>query len=471
MTILQPHYVSIGRYTPRVDRKIFAGIFDTTSDGKLMTGVLPPVDHFKVSTYTSVSIKVSPGFAVIADSSSQSSDSPGVFFCSIDSSDEILEIPTTTGTYKIYAEATNSTFSVTNKIANGTKATITTSTAHGFLVGQTVAVNISEANFDGSYVITDITTYTFSYAKAVTVGTSAATGTAAVPFAIKGTQANGSIPSGSNIPLADVTVSGGVITTVDDKRTFVTSRGGVQLYRSIAVANQNTATTPETGPGRLSYDLSTGNLKYYNDYNSTTVPIVYASTGHHDSQTTNQSNNALHHTIGTGAFNAAAGNHTHTLQSGRFGYNTSTSTAKDTADGTNVTISSTSSGSPNTLIDYTISIPANSTVHAWVLGSASVNVPGTEIVYLGLSSTDDAFAVRNELKANLVLSGATFSTFSVTIPATVVQLMSFTNSTGSAVTKTVSLKAYRTAGSGTYSTTRQTLSVIPFATTSINATT
>ena len=471
MTVLQPHYITAGRYTPRTDRKLFAGIFDTTSGGAIMTGVLPPTNHFEV-THSGLTVSVSPGFAVIADSSSQNTDSPGVYLCTIDANPETLTLPTTAGAYQIYAQVSEAQYTVTTKALTSNVATITTSASHGFLVGETVLVTGVDTTFDGSYVITAKTSTTFSYTKVTTDVVSVAdTGYASVPFAIKATAAAGSVPAGSNITLAEVTVASSTIASTNDKRTFVTSRGGVQLWRSASVAGTYTATTPEIGPGRLSYDLSTGDLEYYSHVTATTVPIVLGSTGHHDSQTTNQSNDALHHTIGTGAFNAAAGNHTHTLQSGRFGYNTSTSTAKDTADGTNVTISSTSSGSPNTLIDYAISIPANSTVHAWVLGSASVNVPGTEIVYLGLSSTDDAFAVRNELKANLVLSGATFSTFSVTIPATVVQLMSFTNSTGSAVTKTVSLKAYRTAGGTGYTTTRQTLSVIPFATTSINATT
>ena len=73
MTVLQPHYITAGRYTPRVDRKIFSALFAATSDGKTITGVLPPDDHFKV-TGSGLTVSVSPGFAVIADSPSQSTD-------------------------------------------------------------------------------------------------------------------------------------------------------------------------------------------------------------------------------------------------------------------------------------------------------------------------------------------------------------------------------------------------------------
>jgi hypothetical protein len=44
-------------------------------------------------------------------------------------------------------------------------ATITTPTPHGFVTGQTVVVSAAGATFNGSKVITDYQTFTFSYAK------------------------------------------------------------------------------------------------------------------------------------------------------------------------------------------------------------------------------------------------------------------------------------------------------------------
>jgi hypothetical protein len=311
MTVLQPHYITAGRYTPRTDRKLFAGIFDTTSDGAIMTGVLPPLKHFQV-THSGLTVSVSPGFAVIADSSSQNTDSPGVYLCTIDANPETLTLPTDAGVYQIYAQVSEAQSTVTTKALTSNVATITTSASHGFLVGETVLVTGVDSTFDGSYVITAKTSTTFSYTKVETDVVSVAdTGYASVPFAIKATAAAGSVPPGSNITLAEVTVAASVIASTNDKRTFVTSRGGVQLWRSVPVAGTYTATTQETGPGRISYDLSTGDLKYYNALTSTAVPIILASTGSHDTLAVNASNAALHHTIGTGAFNAAAGNHGH----------------------------------------------------------------------------------------------------------------------------------------------------------------
>ena len=276
MTVLQPHYITAGRYTPRTDRKLFAGIFDTTSGGAIITGVLPPTNHFEVSG-SGLTVSVSPGFAVIADSTSQSTDSPGVYLCTIDANSETLTLPGN-GTYQIYAEVAETQIAITARAISSNVATITTgSTVHGFLTGQTVLVTGVDSTFDGSYVITSTpTTSSFTYSKIAGNQTVTANlGFASVPFAIKSSATT--VPSGSNITLAEVIVSSSAIASINDKRTFTTGRGGVQLYRSLAVTNQYTATTPEIGPGRLSYDLSTGDLKYYSGITSTAVPIVLAS--------------------------------------------------------------------------------------------------------------------------------------------------------------------------------------------------
>jgi hypothetical protein len=64
----------------------------------------------------------------------------------------------------IYASATD-TYSVTTKALTSNVATITTSEAHGFAVGNTVFVSGVDVTFDGTYTITAVTSTTFSYAK------------------------------------------------------------------------------------------------------------------------------------------------------------------------------------------------------------------------------------------------------------------------------------------------------------------
>jgi hypothetical protein len=70
--------------------------------------------------------------------------------------------------------------SVTNKVSNGTTATLTVAN-HGLSIGDSVVVNLDGVdNLDGLKVITAVTTNTFSYASTVTVGSTAVTGTASI---------------------------------------------------------------------------------------------------------------------------------------------------------------------------------------------------------------------------------------------------------------------------------------------------
>lgn len=71
----------------------------------------------------------------------------------------------------------NPSYSITNKVANGTTATLTTSTDHYLNVGDTIVVDIATNTFDGTHVITARTDTTVSYALALSVGSSATTGT------------------------------------------------------------------------------------------------------------------------------------------------------------------------------------------------------------------------------------------------------------------------------------------------------
>jgi hypothetical protein len=71
---------------------------------------------------------------------------------------------------------------ISNKALTSNVATLTTSTAHGFAVGDSVQVAGVDSTFNGTYVITAVpSTTTFSYAKTATnVSSTAATGTAVV---------------------------------------------------------------------------------------------------------------------------------------------------------------------------------------------------------------------------------------------------------------------------------------------------
>jgi hypothetical protein len=70
--------------------------------------------------------------------------------------------------------------SVTNKVSNGTTATLTVA-SHGLSIGDSVVVNLDGVDdLDGLKVITAVTTNTLSYASVVTVGTTAVTGTVSI---------------------------------------------------------------------------------------------------------------------------------------------------------------------------------------------------------------------------------------------------------------------------------------------------
>lgn len=71
-------------------------------------------------------------------------------------------------------QATSATRSVTTKALTTNVATLTTSAAHGFEVGETVTVAGVDATFNGSHTITAVTSTTFSFAKTASNVSSAA---------------------------------------------------------------------------------------------------------------------------------------------------------------------------------------------------------------------------------------------------------------------------------------------------------
>jgi hypothetical protein len=71
-----------------------------------------------------------------------------------------------TGLKGFYRWFDNSTKTVTNKALTSNVATLTTGTAHGFEVGQSVTVSTVDSTFNGTYTITAVpTTTSFRYAK------------------------------------------------------------------------------------------------------------------------------------------------------------------------------------------------------------------------------------------------------------------------------------------------------------------
>jgi hypothetical protein len=102
----------------------------------------------------------------------------------------ITTIPTsTTFTYAktnanvASARIGDQTFTINNKALVSDVATLTTSTTHPYLVGESVTVTGVDSTFNGTYTITAVTSTTFSYAKVASNVTSAAvspTGTSVV---------------------------------------------------------------------------------------------------------------------------------------------------------------------------------------------------------------------------------------------------------------------------------------------------
>lgn len=74
-----------------------------------------------------------------------------------------------TGLKGFYRWFGDSTKAISNKALTSNIATLTTSTAHGFEVGQSVTVSTVDSTFNGTYTITAVpTTTTFRYAKTAT---------------------------------------------------------------------------------------------------------------------------------------------------------------------------------------------------------------------------------------------------------------------------------------------------------------
>ena len=78
---------------------------------------------------------------------------------------------------KLVRKDADQTFTITNKALTSNVATLTTSATHNLTVGQTVLIKDVDSTFNGTYVVTEKTSNTFSYALIATnVSSTAATG-------------------------------------------------------------------------------------------------------------------------------------------------------------------------------------------------------------------------------------------------------------------------------------------------------
>ena len=80
---------------------------------------------------------------------------------------------------KLVRADVDTTYTISNKELTSNVATLTTSVSHSLTVGQTVEVSGVDSTFDGTFVVTGITSNTFSYTLvAVDVSSVAASGSA-----------------------------------------------------------------------------------------------------------------------------------------------------------------------------------------------------------------------------------------------------------------------------------------------------
>jgi len=167
---------------------------------------------------------------------SGSTDGAGIKVAATSSPGTTIHTASSTATTidEIWIYATNnnpysSGASVSNKALTTNVATITTSAAHGFFVGDTVKITGVDATFNGTYVIATVpSTTTFTYART----------TANVTTAVS----SGSVYPASTFANQNVrmTLQWGGTTGVDDDITFtVPSQTGLYLVVPGLVLNGN----------------------------------------------------------------------------------------------------------------------------------------------------------------------------------------------------------------------------------------
>ncbi len=290
------------------------------------------------------------------------------------------------------------------EIPTTNKVKFTTEAAHGFSDGDTVTVSGVSTELDGTYeVLADppVTTsapFTFSVAKVTKIAPSVGTITtttnnptsaskpissvakARVPFAIKIEEGIGgttvpTLPAGTNLALASLLVTGTAVSNIEDLRKFTTGLGGVHLYNS----NLADSVDPAGVQGHLRYDTYTNTLDIYDTTGTAGWRNLFrGDSGHHDDESTDASATAIHHTLGTGAFEAAKGSHVHAVATTRLGLNTSADDAVGIIS-SNKEVTSKTSSNPTVLAQTSaLNIPAGSCILVIATASVTVTAAGTK---------------------------------------------------------------------------------------------
>lgn len=227
MSVFQPLYFSGGRYTAGTDRKLLAAVFGADSSGDRIVGVIPSnigTDSLRVSLSSALTVNIATGMCLIADQSAQDNESPGLYLAGVDTTTESITLSAADATDTkydvIYAQVDETPYFITAKALESDVAELTTSSAHGFLANQTVVVSGVDDIFDGTYIITLVTSTKFRYAK-----THANVATFASPTAVVAT-ATGYPASGTAIVTA--TISNKVLTSNIATLTTASAHGLVE---------------------------------------------------------------------------------------------------------------------------------------------------------------------------------------------------------------------------------------------------
>ena len=265
MAVIQPMYLYSGKYSAGTVRKFLSATIKSSDSGVRVEGVIPSnTDNYsmKVVPDSGMNLLAKTGLCLIADKDTQSLasqdvDQPGMYIAGVVDTDHSITIAANaTGSTRydlVYAEVTEDYFTVTNKtLGNSTgsasaanTARLTTSSAHGFVVGQTVIVTGVDETFDGQHVITAVpTTTTFEYAKTasdvVSVAVSAYMQVGNTRFNITNKQFDKSTATATI-----TTASNHGLTTASDLNDLITIRGVDTLFDGsyhILTAATNTIT-------------------------------------------------------------------------------------------------------------------------------------------------------------------------------------------------------------------------------------
>jgi hypothetical protein len=265
MSVIQPMYLYSGKYSAGTVRKFVSAPIKSIDTGVRLEGVIPSDtgnNSMKVVPNSGMNLFVKTGLCLISDWVSQTLqgaqvNQPGMYIAGVVDTDHSITIAAnSTGSTRydlVYAQVTENSFSVTNKTLGNTTggasatntARLTTSSAHGFLVGQTVIVKDVDETFNGQHVITAIpSNTTFEYAKTasdvVSVAVSAYMQVGNTRFNITNKQFDN-----ATCTATITTASNHGLTTASDLNDLITVRGVDTLFDGsyhILTAATNTIT-------------------------------------------------------------------------------------------------------------------------------------------------------------------------------------------------------------------------------------